>query len=249
MAWRGWYIIRVFLESNAFVALVIVVGVAIAVMAYLSAKWQEQRRQALEQLAGALGLRFSREDPIGIPGTFAQFELFQQGETRYAYNVIHGTLENRHYFCCDFQYTVVHYTTDNKGHTRRHETTTYCSAALVELNYPVPAIWLRQENFLDKAAQLVGFSDLEFESDEFNRAFHVKAMDREIAFGILTPQTMQRLLASPFRNIEFNGAAVLVFDQTLWQPEHFTAAIDLVRSLAEGLPNYLHQKLRDRAQS
>ena len=227
---------------------VIVIGAVFAVLAYLSAKREEQRRQALSAFAASRRLAFNRADPIRVPGTFAQFELFQRGDTRYAYNVMHGAVGMRNYCACDFQYTVTTYTTDSKGNMQRHDVTIHCSAAIAELNYPVPALWLRPENLLDKAAAMVGFHDLEFESDEFNRAFHVKAADREIAFDILNVQTMQRLMAGPFRNIEFNGAAVLVFEETTWTPERFGAALDFVRSLAEGLPNYLFEKLREQMQ-
>lgn len=237
------------LDNNAFWFFVLVVGAVVGFLVWLSAKRAEQRRQALAQLAASRGLAFHREDPIGVPGTFAQFELFQRGDSNYASNVIRGAVEGHNYCACDFQYTTVTYSTDSKGHTQRHEHTTYCSAALVELNYPVPAIWMRPENFLDKAAHLVGCHDLEFESAEFNREFHVKAENREIAFDIINAQTMQRLMASPFRHIEFNGAAVLIFDEQTWPPEAFVAALDLARSLAEGLPNYLFDKLRERAQS
>jgi len=237
------------LDNNVFWFFVLVVGAVIGFLVWLSAKRAEERRQALAQLAAARGLAFHPEDPIGVPGTFAQFELFQRGDSNYASNVIRGAVEGHSYCACDFQYTTVTYSTDSKGHTQRHEQTTYCSAAIVELSYPVPALWLRPENFLDKAAHLVGCHDLEFESAEFNREFHVKAENREIAFDIINAQTMQRLMASPFRHIEFNGAAVLIFDEQTWTPETFGAALDLARSLAEGLPNYLFNKLRERAQS
>ncbi|MFA6560679.1 MAG: hypothetical protein WCV00_02080 [Verrucomicrobiia bacterium] len=237
------------LDNNAFWFFVLAVGAVVGFLVWLSAKRAEQRRQALAQLAASRGLAFHQEDPIGVPGTFAQFELFQRGDSNYAYDVIRGAIEGRNYCACDFQYTTVTYSTDSKGHSQRHEHTTYCSAAIVELNYPVPAIWMRPENFLDKAAHLVGCHDLEFESAEFNREFHVKAENREIAFDIINAQTMQRLMASPFRHIEFNGAAVLIFDEQTWTPEAFATALDLARSLAEGLPNYLFDKLRERAQS
>jgi hypothetical protein len=240
--------LRVFAGSDLIWFFVIVIGAAFAVLAWLAAKREEQRRQALAALAASRGLAFNKADPVRVPGTFAQFELFQRGDTRYAYNVIHGVIEARHYCACDFQYTVTTYTTDDKGNMQRRDVTTYCSAAIAELNCPVPAVWLRSENLLDKAAAMVGFTDLEFESDEFNRAFHVKAVDREIAFDIINAQTMQRLLAGPFRNIEFNGAAVLVFEETTWTPEQVGAALDFARSMAEGLPHYLFEKLRERMQ-
>jgi hypothetical protein len=221
--------------------MVLIAGAVFAVLAYLASRREEQRRRALEQLALSRGLAFSREDRIRVAGTFSQFELFQRGDTRYAYNVIHGAIETRNYCACDFRYTEHHVYVDSKGQMRRREVDHYCSAAIAELNGPVPAVWLRHENLLDKAAHLVGFNDIEFESAEFNREFHVKAADREIAFDILNAQTMQKLLAGPFREIEFNGPAVLVFGEDLWTPEQFGAALDLARSLAEGLPNYLWQ--------
>ncbi|MBI5684420.1 MAG: DUF3137 domain-containing protein [Verrucomicrobia bacterium] len=236
-------------DNSLLLFFVLLVGVVIGFLVWWSAKRAEERRQALAALAASRGLAFHREDPIGVPGTFAQFELFHRGDSNYAYNVIRGAVEGHNYCACDFQYTTVTYSTDSKGHTQRHEHTTYCSAAIVELNYPVPAIWLRPENFLDKAAHLVGCHDVEFESAEFNREFHVTAENREIAFDILNAQTMQRLLAGPFRHIEFNGAAILVFDERTWEPATFAAALDFVRGLAEGLPNYLFDKLRERAQA
>jgi hypothetical protein len=236
-------------DNNILLFFVVAVIAVIGFLVWLSAKRAEERRQALAAMAASRGLAFHREDPIGVPGTFAQFELFHRGDSNYAYNVIRGAVKGRNYCACDFQYTTVTYSTDSKGNSQRHEHTTYCSAALVELDYPVPALWLRPENFLDKAAHLVGCHDLEFESAEFNREFHVKAENREIAFDIINAQTMQRLLASPFRHIEFNGPAILIFDERTWEPETMAAALDLARSLAEGLPRYLFDKLRERAQA
>jgi len=236
-------------DGNTFWFFILAIGAVVGFLVWWSAKRAQERRQALAQLAAARGLAFSGEDPIGVPGTFAQFELFQRGDSSYASNVIRGAVEGRNYCACDFQYTTVTYTTDSKGNMERQEHTTYCSAGIVELSYPVPAIWLRPENFLDKAAHLVGFHDLEFESAEFNRVFHVKAENREIAFDIINAQTMQRLLASPFRHIEFNGSAILIFDERTWEPETMAAALDLARSLVEGLPHYLFDKLRERAQA
>jgi hypothetical protein len=237
-------------DNNPLVAVLVfaVIGL-MAALAYWSWKRERERQEGLVRLAAAWGLRFSKADPIGIPGSFAQFELFNRGDTHHAYNVIHGAIEGRHFCACDYQYTRIEYDVDEKGNQRRRDVTTYCSAAMAELDPPVPALWLRPENLLDKAAQLVGVRDIEFESAQFNREFHVKAANREIAFDILTPQVMERLLASPFRHVEFNGAAVMVFAERLWMLEQFAAALELVRALANGLPNYLADKLRERMQS
>lgn len=236
-------------DSTIITFFVLVFIGVIGFLVWLSARRAEERRQALMRLAAARGLMFHREDPIGVPGTFAQFELFQRGESNYASNVIRGTVKDHGYFACDFQYTTTTYSIDSEGHSQRNEHTTYCSAAIVELSYPVPAIWLRPKNLLDKAVHLMGGRGLEFESAEFNREFHIRATNREVAFDIINAQTMQRLMDSPFRHIEFNGAAVLIFEEMTWAPETFAAALDLARNLAEGLPNYLFEKLRERTQS
>ena len=248
--WTACYTLPVPWDNNPLVAVLVfaVIGL-MAALTYWSLKRERERQEALLRLAANLGLQFSKGDPIGIPGTFAQFELFQRGDTRYAYNVIHGDIKGRNFCACDYQYTCIEYDVDEKGNQRRREVTTYCSSAMAELDPPLPALWLRPENLLDKAAQLVGIRDIEFESAEFNRTFHVKAENREIAFDILTPQVMERLLASPFREIEFNGAAVMVFARKLWTADQFAAALELVRALADGLPHYLPDKLRERNQS
>lgn len=202
---------------------------------YFYRKYEQQRALILAQFASSRGLTFSREDPLDLMNKFELVEPFSRCWSRPISNVMHGDLGDRKVYACDFLQA-------------GGEDVTTGSVAIAELASAVPYLRLRPAKFLGHTAFLVGLHDLALESEEFNRAFNVRTADREIAFDILNPRTMQQLLNSPYRRIEFYGRHVVMFDERLWAADEFSRALDFVCRLAEEIPGYVWQKLNARMQ-
>ena len=136
------------------------------------------------------GWPYAAEDPACVdrwPG-----EPFGQGDSPRARNVLSGTESGRPFTAFDYSYET--HSTDSKGN---RSTTTHRWAVCV---VPMPG-WLGHvqvvpETALDRMAGAVGLrTDIDLESEAFNRRFRVSANDPKLASDILTPRTMQYLIA------------------------------------------------------
>ena len=116
------------------------------------------------------------------------FELFGRGHGKKASNVLVGEEGGREAVAFDYQYTT------GSGKNR----TTYYHQAVV-LGLPINAARLRtrSENIFDRVASWVGWDDIDFESDEFSRRYHVKCDDRRFAYDVLHARLIEYLLAQP----------------------------------------------------
>lgn len=203
--------------------LLVVVVVAIAIAAIvLAAMAAKKRREDLANLAQRLGWRFSPDKDHDHDDEYAHFEVFRRGHSRYAYNTLTGDLElGGHRFaakCGDFRYLV----TSSNG--KSTTTTTYRFSYLI-LHLPyrtVPDLLIRPEGLFDKLAGVFGFDDIDFESHEFSRKFHVKCADRRFAYDVVHPRMMEFLLEHGDRAIDIEKRRCCLSDgRRCWSPEQF----------------------------
>ena len=232
------------MEQLGFVLLLVVVlAVAVAAIAFAAAQAQK-RRDALAALARKLGWQFSPGYDPYHSQRFGQFTIFRRGHGRRAYNTMHGEIqiagrvfEGR---MGDFMYKV----TRHSGKSR--STQTYRFSYLL-LRPPLPALpelRVRPEGILDKIAGAVGFDDIDFESEEFSRRFHVKSSDKRFAYDVLHPRMMEFLLRSSAFVIELDGGWCCLSDgRTRWQPEAFEQNLAWLGRFFEQWPDYLLEQL------
>lgn len=63
--------------------------------------------------------------------------------------------------------------------------------------FAMPPVDIRPEHAGDAIAAAVGWDDLDFESVEFSRRFHVQSPDKRFAWDLLDPRMMQVMLELP----------------------------------------------------
>jgi hypothetical protein len=216
------------------VVLVLVVAVVLIIYSvYASAK----RRKELAGWALSKGLLFSPGNDSSFDSKYSNFDCLQEGDSRYAYNIMTGTLTGREFIGCDY-----HYATGSGKSRQEH------SISLVIIKSPIllKPLFIRPENFLDKFAEFVGFNDIDFESAEFSKKFYVKSPDKKWAYDIIHPQMMEFLLASPMFSIQFDLLSVIVYRNTRFSPAEFEDAANLVNGIFERIPDYVvqNQKIR-----
>lgn len=237
---NDWLIILVFLA----------VGVAVLIGGYLAHKAAEQRRMALSALAAELGWMFDASKDTTHDEEYARFEIFRRGHSRAAYNTLWGELDidGRAYPAKmgDFTYKV----TRNTGKSR--STTTYrFSYLIVHLPFMgAPDLLIRREGFLDKLAGVIGFDDIDFESSEFSRRFHVSGNDKRFAYDVVHPRMMEFLLASDAPTVDIErGRCCLADGKRRWEPAQFTAQIEWARRFFDLWPDHVTTDLEARTRA
>lgn len=211
-------------------------------------KINAKRREALAAFALQGKWDFSPAKDTGI-GRLCDFDMFNRGTERYAYNTITGKAEYGGYPCeldmGDFCYTIEH--RSSKGH--RTKTRHHFSYLVVKLPFrDFPAVKLRRERLLDKFVQAIGFEDIDFESEEFSRAWCVTSNDKRFAYDLIHPRTMEYLMQiAPPKLIELQAGRICVTNGTgRWTVEDFRKRMNWARNFVGLWPEHLAAGLRRR---
>jgi hypothetical protein len=218
----------------------------VGVLAYLSWKAEQQRRDDMRQLGVELGLHFSPDDDDSHDDHYAQFEIFRRGHSRVAKCTLAGAIELFERPCRvqagDFRYKVTSGSGKNEG------TTTYrFSYLIVHPPWPSPSLLVRPEGMFDRVKGAFGFDDIDFESEEFSRAFWVQSSDKRFAYDVLHPRMMEFLLAHRPPMLDLEGGALCFSDgATRWTPDTFRERIDFLRKFCELWPRHLLSDLGSR---
>lgn len=223
------------------IALVAIVIVAIVVSAAAARK----RREALLALAQSLGWTFDSGE-TGPWGEHQCFECFNRGHSRRAYNTMQGpvTIDGRTFggLAGDYLYKI---TTSNGKTTTTH--TYRFSYLIVRLPFRTPDLLIRREGVMDKIKGALGFDDIDFESSEFSRKFHVQSNDKRFAFDVVSPKMMEFLLAAcPGVSIA-NSLCCLTEGRGTWEPAEFRQRLDWTSAFFDLWPDFLTKQLEERA--
>ena len=209
---------------------------AIAIIAIvLTLRAQRKRMEALWQLSLRMGLDFNVQDPFGIDSRQDWREVFNTGGGRRVSNVISGRVDDCTLHAFDYRYTT------GSG---KDETTHYLSAVILDTDLVYPKLTIRPENVLDRIAGVVGYHDIDFESEEFSRKFFVRSEDKKFAYAIVHPKMMEFLLADPRWSIRLAWQSLILHRDRTLTPEEMDHAISFGREFLKLMPDYLKQELR-----
>ena len=222
------------------ILLVVLALCAMALIAYLGWLAAKKRREALSALSRDLGWHFYPDKDPYHDEEYDHFEIFRKGHSRYAFNTLRGKVEidGRDFpaKAGDFRYKVT------SGSGKNRSTTTYTFSYLI-FHLPfqdTPNLLIRPEGIFDKLAGMFGFDDIDFESEEFSRRFHVKSSDRRFAYDVIHPRMMEYLLdvKAPLIDIE-RGRCCLSNGSSRWQPQDFRNSIRFLREFFDLWPDHL----------
>ena len=198
-----------------FLAVVIALGIA-------GHRAAQKRRQELQAYASSRGFQFlpDRGPP---PEGLRRMPPLRSGSNRYAYNTLRGEWELSEGVWTPFQAGDYHYqVTSGSGKNRK---TTHYHLSYLALNLPVgpaPQVAVRRENFFDSISAAIGFDDIDFESAEFSRKFHVSSEDKRFAYDLIHPRAMEMMLAKCPGRLDLAGSWLLLTDGTKrWKPAEF----------------------------
>lgn len=211
------------------ITFILIALISVVVSLYSAA----QRRKALEQLCVMHGWTFSVSDHIGLT-CWNGFGCLCAGYSQQAYNVMQGRYGSLRFCAFDYRYTT------GSGKSRQ----THCfSAVTVEGQYPLKKMLIRPEGLGDRLAGMLGFEDIDFEWEEFNRAFYVKAEDKAAAYDVISQKMMEYLMLNRGWYIEISGRYMIVHNGVL-DPDGFLRALSFCDGFFKQLPGYLAEKMR-----
>ncbi len=230
---EAWYVVIAF-------AIAAIIGVVI----YFGYLAEKKRREELAALAGQLGWRFDPTKDKSHDDEYAHFEIFRRGHSRCAFNTLTGelTIDERNYLAKmgDFVYKI---TTSTGKSTQTH---TYRFSYLI-LHLPfanVPDLLIRREGMFDKLAGAFGFDDIDFESAEFSKRFHVKSPDKKFAYDVLHPRMMEYLLVGDPPTVDIEcGRCCLSDGRHRWSPQEFNSTLSWVADFIDLWPDHVTAEL------
>jgi len=232
--------------ENLLVFIIPIVVVIVVVGLIASWKQEKKRRLDLAALASTLGLTYEPQADRSRDEQFSQFSVFNHGRSRTAWNTLAGTrLFDEHELevvMGDYRYTV------DSGHGKNRRSHTYRLSYLATRlpNPATPSVVVRPETFFDKFAGMIGFDDIDFESVEFSKRFHVASSDKRFAYDLIDPRMMEFLLAEAPKLLDMEGGWVLVLDgKRRWKPAEFSSTLAWLNTWFEHWPTHVERSLTD----
>lgn len=209
-------------------------GVGVVAVLAVGFVLERKRRERLLQFVLMRGWTYAGEDPSLVdrwPG-----EPFGRGDRRRARNVLTGTESGRPFTAFDYSFQT--HSTDSKG----HRTTTTHNWTVVAVPMPgwLGGVQVVPESVFDRVAGAVGLmQDIDLESEDFNRRFRVSASSPKLASDILTPRTMEYLLAMDAEAWRTCGSDIVGFGQGRLDPAEVVRTCAVLGRVLAGVPSFV----------
>jgi len=216
-----------------FWVIVVVVFAVGGMLFYLQWQREQKRRDLLVQWAMANKWSFAARDDEWCVRW--QGEPFNEGDHRRACNVLTGQWKGKPFASFDYSYETQ--SSDGKG--GQSTTTHHYAVSSVQLPTYLPRLQVTPENLLTRLGNAVGMTDIELESEDFNRAFRVHANDPKFASDVLTPRTMELLLTRPRFSWRIDGVDILCWEQGEQEPAEVTARVATLLDVLAGIPSFV----------
>ena len=218
-----------FLLFVAFVALIVVLGI-------FGAAQEKKRREAFLVIAHRLGLRY-RDRDNSMDSCYPFLDALQQGDDRYAFNILEGTYRGHPVQAFDYHYET--HSRDSKG--RKQTDHHYFSYFILEQELSFPELRIYPETLLSRFGQMLGFDDIDFESAEFSRAFTVRSKDKRFAYDICNSAMMEYLLRHRSLVIEIEGRCVALYFGSRLEPHDIELNMARLIEIRSMFPDYLYR--------
>jgi len=229
------------------VPLLVIAGIVlVGAVAYFSWLAEKKRREAMARLAAELGWSFDPTRDRSHDEEYAHFEIFRRGHSRAAHNTMWGELElkGRRWPAKmgDFTYKV----TTSTG--KSTSTQTYRFSYLI-LHMPwsgVPDLLIRREGMFDKIAGALGFDDIDFESAQFSRRFHVSSPDKRFAYDVIDPRMMEFLMTGDPPTVDIENTRCCISDgRRRWETVEFRQKLAWITEFLDHWPEHVLVALQD----
>ncbi|MDM7854640.1 hypothetical protein [Cellulomonas alba] len=194
-----------------------------------------QRLEALAAWARQAGWSYvGRDDTLAWSMTG---DPFGRGDEIEGQDVVQGAWQGMP--ACSFTYVSIDITHDSEGRTQRHSSSHH--VVLLELPTALPFIEVTPDGLGAKLIKAAGGTDLDFESDDFNRTYRVDATDPVTAHAVIHPRLMERLLQPDARAVAWriDGRRIVAWRPGSAQPDRITPALTLLADVVRSIPRHV----------
>ena len=223
-------------------AAVIVLGVVgfslVFLLIILGYRARKRRILEWQQTAAGLGFQFSTEDPFGLIGL--PFDLFSRGDGRGSENVAWGTKDGLDTKV--FEYWFYDTQTDDEGDTS--EDYSYFSCALLPAPVFCPHTTIGPEGFFGRVGRALGFHDIEFESEDFNRNMKVKSAEPKFANYLVDARMMEGLLGNKGWQFELSGQQILTYCNRV-KPHEIVGVLSAAEGFHQQIPKVIEDTYKE----
>ena len=222
------------LVFGGFLLLVVVV----AVVGYLQAK---RRREGMAAYAASRGWSYTDDDPTLLD----RFEgaPFGTGEDRRAFNVLRGRDRDRPVVVFDYEYVTTSTSTDANGHSHTERHTHSFSVVAVNTGAVMPALAVTPEGMISRFFGRLTNTDIELESEDFNRAFRVTCPNRRFASDVLHPRMMELLLRFPDLAWRFDADSLLTVRDGNNDIPDIEARLGVLDAILDEVPDFVWREV------
>ena len=216
----------------------IVLMVVVLVVGHLRAK---KRREGLAGYAARRGWTFAERDQTLLD----RFEgaPFGTGEDREASNVMRGTAHDRPMVVFDYEYVTTSTRTDSEGHSTTDRDTHAFSVMAVNTGAVLPALSVTPEGMVGRFFGRLTNSDIELESEDFNRAFTVTCPNRRFASDVLHPRMMELLLQWPELAWRFDADSLLAIRPGKHDVTEVEAKLAALDAILDTVPDFVWREV------
>ena len=191
---------------------------------------QYRRNQAVQAWARSIGWTYLGTDP-SLPSRW-RTRPFGIGDSRRTAELMTGVYQGRPATAFRYSYTT------GSG---KNKSTSVFHVVVVPLPAYLPNLELTPEGIGSRLAETFGGEDIQFESDDFNRAWRVECGMEKFAYDVITPRLMERLLRSDAAglSIRIDGTDVLCWstgEQTL---EALAPRLELLAAVRDAVPGFV----------
>lgn len=195
---------------------------------------RDQRRLAMARFAHDHDLRFQ----VGNKNALSEdFRLFGRGDGGRARNILQGEWNNVSVRAMEYDYFV----TRTTWVFYRVKAWRRFSVAVLDLGASVPSVIAERNGAAGLASDYMGFHDVQLNSDEFNRQFHVTTDDREFAYKFFDLGMLRWLLnQQDLLEAEVLGRRALVALPRL-EPAETGTLLDAAVGFRSHIPRLVHR--------
>ena len=201
------------------------------------------RAIAIRDLAGRLGLQFSRDDVWALYEVLDRARALTDEECTLVHNVVTGGFRGARMWAADCAHGEWRDTGFSGERLRRISGVNplesighWSSVAVVPCGWTGETVTIIPRTALDRALSGV-FSDApDFVTREFNLAYAIRGAKHPGVRALLTSAVVELLLQESRWTLELVEGAALVHDGGHWEPEAFPEALEFAAKLAPHLP-------------
>jgi hypothetical protein len=208
--------------------------VVVAVLGYLSAK---RRREEFAAFAAQHGWTWTERDDSWAERF--DDDPFGNGHDRQATNVLTGGYDGRPFVAFDYRYSTTETSTSSNGSTTIRTVHHPFSVVAIDTGAAFPDLRVSPEGFVGRLVGRLLNSDIELESEDFNRAFTVSCEDRRFASDVLHPRMMQQLMRWPDLAWGLQRGWIVVFRPGSHSTAEVAAKLPVIDTIVDGIPDFV----------